>query len=97
MILKIYGLSTKYLLNVLFVDKNFYTHTYQDNQELEKIVEFRSDSLSSYYMRLKRQVRGRKIAKLLAKPIILYLNRKNRGKLTNTLKKPFKKEEKWQD
>ena len=93
-ILKIYGLSTKYLLNVLFVDKNFYTHTYQDNQELEKIVEFRSDSLSSYYMRLKRQVRGRKIAKLLAKPIILYLNRKNRGKLTNTLKKPFKKEEK---
>ena len=88
-VLKIYGLSLNYLLTTLFIDKNFYCHTYEDSKELENILEFRSDSLSSFYMRLKRQVRGRKIAKLLAKPIILFLNRKNRGRITKILKKPF--------
>lgn len=88
-VLKIYGLSFKYLLTFLFVDKNFYCHTYEDSQELENILEFRSDSLSSYYMRLKRQVKGRKIAKILAKPIVIFLNRKNRGRITRILKKPI--------
>lgn len=88
-VLKIYGLSFSYLLTALFVDKNFYTHTYEDSNELEKILEFRSDSISSYYMRLKRQVKGRKIAKLLAKPIASFLTRKNRGRITKALKKPF--------
>ncbi len=88
-VLKIYGLSFSYLLTALFVDKNFYTHTYEDSNELEKILEFRSDSISSYYMRLKIQVKGRKIAKLLAKPISSFLTRKNRGRITKALKKPF--------
>lgn len=88
-VLKIYGLSFKYLLTLLFIDKNFYTHTYEDSDELESILEFRSDSLSSYYMRLKRQVKGRRIARLLAKPVAAYLTRKNRGRITNVLKKPF--------
>ena len=88
-VLKIYGLSIKYLLTRLFVDKNFYSHIYKDSEKLDKILEFRSDSLSSYYMRLKRQVRGRKIARILAQPLILFLKRKNRGKLINILKKPF--------
>lgn len=77
-VLKIYGLSIKYLLTSLFVDKNFYSHTYEDSAKLENILEFRSDSMSSYYMRLKRQVRGRKVAKILAKPFILVLNRKKK-------------------
>lgn len=89
-VLKIYGLSFKYILTLLFVDKNFYCHIYEDSDELETILEFRSDSLSSYYMRLKRQIKGRRIARILAKPIILFLNRKNRGRITNMLKKPFK-------
>ncbi len=88
-VLKIYGLSIKYLLTTLFIDKNFYTHTYTDSDELDHILEFRSDSTSSYYMRLKRQVKGRKVAKILAKPLILFLNRKNRGRITRILKKPF--------
>ena len=77
-VLKIYGLSFKYLLTLLFVDKNFYSHTYEDSDDLEHILEFRSDSLSSYYMRLKRTVKGRHIARILAKPFILVLNRKQK-------------------
>ena len=88
-VLKIYGLSFKYLLTVLFVDKNFYTHIYEDSNKLEDILEFRSDSLSSYYMRLKRQVKGRRVARLLAKPLVIFLKRKNRGRITRILKKPF--------
>ena len=88
-VLKIYGLSFKYILTSLFVDKNFYSHTYEDSNKLENILEFRGDSLSSYYMRLKRQIKGRKFAKILAKPIIIFLNRKNRGKIIRILKKPF--------
>lgn len=98
-VLKIYGLSIRYILSTLFLDKNFYGHIYPDSDNLENILEFRSDSMSSYYMRLKRQVRGRKMAKLLAKPVIIFLNRKNRGRITRILKKPFtifqKRKEKW--
>ena len=88
-VLKIYGLNIKYLLTAFFVDKNFYGHVYEDSDNLENILDFRSDSLSSFYMRLKRQVKGRRISKIFAKPIIMFLNRKHRGKITNTLKKPF--------
>ena len=88
-VLKTYGLSFKYILTTLFVDKNFYGHTYPDSGSLEDILEFRSDSMSSYYMRLKRQVKGRKLAKIFAKPIVIFLNRKNRGRFTRILKKPF--------
>ena len=88
-VLRTYGLSFKYILTTLFVDKNFYGHTYPDSDNLENILEFRSDSISSYYMRLKRQVKGRKLAKIFAKPIVIFLNRKNRGRFTRILKKPF--------
>ena len=40
-------------------------------------------------MRLKRQVKGRRVARLLAKPLVLFLKRKNRGRITRILKKPF--------
>ena len=88
-VLKIYGLSFKYILTLLFVDKNFYCHTYEDSEKLESILEFRSDSLSSYYMRLKRQIKGRKVSKILAKPISAFLTRKHRGKITGIFKRPF--------
>lgn len=77
-VLKIYGISFKYILVRLFIDKNFYTHIYTDSDKLENILEFRSDSLSSYYMRLKRQVRGRRLARVLAKPLVFFLDRKGK-------------------
>ncbi len=77
-VLEIYGISFRYLNSLLFMDKNFYTCKFKDSDKLENILEFRSDSLSSYYMRLKREVKGRKIQKFLAKPFIYYLKRKTR-------------------
>ncbi len=75
-VLDIYGLSWSYIFNLLFVDKNFYTHIYTDGDKLNEILEYRSDSLSSFYMRLKRGVRGRTIAKILAKPVVWFLRKR---------------------
>lgn len=77
-VLSIYGLSFKYLTTLLFIDKNFYCHTYEDSSELNDILEFRSDSLSSYYMRLKRTTKGRAIPRFLAKPFIFFLRRRSK-------------------
>ena len=76
-VLDIYGLNIKYILNSLFIDKNFYVHTYLDSDKLNDILEYRSDSLSSYYMRLKRSVKSKRlIRRILAKPLVLILKRK---------------------
>ncbi len=77
-ILKVYGLSFRYLNTLLFVDKNYYTHYYVDSDILNDILEYRSESLSSYYMRLKREIHGRFLARILAKPFILFLRGKNK-------------------
>ncbi len=78
-VLDIYGLSFKYILTALFVDKNFYTHIYTDSDNLNEILDFRSDSLASYYMRLKRKVgKKRVLARFLAKPIVFLLRRKEK-------------------
>lgn len=77
-VLKNYGLSLKYLINLFFVDKNFYSHIYTDSDKLNDILEFRSDSLHSYYMKLKREVKSRKIAIFLAKPFIWILRKRNK-------------------
>ncbi len=75
-VLEIYGLSFKYILTSLFVDKNFYTHKYLDGDSLNDVLEFRSDSLASYYMRLKRNVKNKRlVARFLAKPVIFFLKR----------------------
>lgn len=75
-VLEIYGISFKYLLNLLFIDKNFYSHIYDDSDKLNEILEFRSDSLSSYYMRLKRQTKKRSIQRFFAKPFVVLLRKK---------------------
>lgn len=77
-VLMIYGFSFKYLFNLLFIDKNFYTHTYADSEKLNEILEFRSDSLSSFYMRLKRESRYRLIPKLFGRPFAWFLRKRNK-------------------
>lgn len=72
-VLSIYGLSFKYLSNLLFVDKNFYSHVYEDSDKLNDILEYRSDSLASFYMTLKRTSKKRWLNKILAKPFIFFL------------------------
>lgn len=77
-ILSIYGFSFKYFTSLLFIDKNFYCHTYEDSQKLEEILEYQSDSLSSFYMRLKREVKNRSIARFFAKPFVWILRSKQK-------------------
>ena len=69
-ILKIRGLSFKYVLSRLFLEKNYYSPVCKDRDELEEIIHYRNDSLIEYYNRLKRKNSKRKFAKFLAKPFI---------------------------
>jgi len=78
-ILEIHGISFKYLLSKLFLDKNFHGHVYKDSDTLEEIIHFRNDSLASYYMRLKRTSKNRAINRVLAKPFIWALKRQEKG------------------
>lgn len=78
-VLETYGLSFNYILSKLFLDKNFYGHVYKDSNKLEEILHFRNDSLSSYYMRLKRTTKGRSINRICAKPFIWILKRQEKG------------------
>lgn len=77
-VLSIYGFSFKYLLTRMFIDKNFYVSIYEDSDKLNEIIDYRSDSLSSYYMRLKRTTKNRVIARFFAKPFIFFLRGKEK-------------------
>lgn len=78
-ILHLYGLNFRYLFNRLFIDKNFYGHIYEDSEVLEEILHYRSDSILSYYMRMKRKNKKRIIQIFLAKPLLHFKTKK--GKL----------------
>ena len=45
--LEIYGLSFKYIISRLFLDKNFYGHIYKDSNNLEEVLHYRNDSLAN--------------------------------------------------
>lgn len=76
-ILKYQGLSVKYVLSRVFLDKNYYSPVLDDSDELEKIIKFRGDSLTNYFNRLKRKNKKRVLA-LLAGKFILMFNKKKR-------------------
>lgn len=69
-LLKVYGITKKYVDNMLFIDKNFYSYYFKDSDKLEEILSFRNDSISSYLMRAKRRVKNRSIHKFIAKIFI---------------------------
>ena len=65
-----FNLYVKYFTNKLFIDKNFYSYYFKDSDKLEDILQFRNDSIASYFMRIKRRKRKYKIRKFIAKPFI---------------------------
>ena len=75
-ILKYHGISTKYILSRLFIEKNYTSPILLDSDDSNKLLHYRNDSLQSYFMRQKRRSRARKIAIIIAKPIAYFLNRK---------------------
>ncbi len=69
-VLEINGISWKYIMSRLFVEKNYYSPVCSDTFELEEIINYRSDSLNEYYGRLRSRSKKRKISKFLARPFI---------------------------
>ncbi len=69
-ILKYYGLSMTYILKRVFLAKNYNSPILTDSDILENIIHYRTDSLNSYYKRIKNKGRDRVVQKLLAKPIL---------------------------
>jgi len=74
-ILKNYGLSWKYVLSRIFLEKTYKSPILTDSDDLEDIIHYRTDSIYNYYKRLQRKGKNRSINKLLAKPL-LYLKNK---------------------
>ncbi len=81
-VLEGYGLTCRYITNMLFAEKNFYCGTYSDGKKLEEILNFRSKDIDLYYevISVYKHSIFRSIPRLLAKPIIwkLKLGRKKK-------------------
>lgn len=69
-ILEINGLSWKYVLSRIFLEKNYYSPVCGDRDLLNDIINYRNDTLAEYYNRLWGRSRNRKLARFLAKPFI---------------------------
>ena len=76
-ILKYYGISMKYILERLFLDKNYLSPVLTDSDDLDNIIHYRTDTLYNYYRRLQNKGKKRIFQKAIGK-IILFFN-KDRG------------------
>lgn len=74
-ILKYYGISMRYILSRIFLDKDYRSPILGDSDDLEDIIHYRNDSLYNYYRRLQNKSKNRRIQKLLAKPLIWLKNK----------------------
>lgn len=74
-ILKYYGLSIRYILSRIFLEKTYRSPVLTDSDKLEEIIHYRNDSLYNYYRRLQNRGKKRVIRKLLAKPLIYLKNK----------------------
>ncbi len=70
-ILKYYGLSWRYFLSRVFLEKKHNSPILTDSDDLDNILHYRMDSLYNYYRRLKNKNKKRAFQKALAKPLIL--------------------------
>ncbi len=69
-ILEIHGLSFKHMAVRVFLEKNYYSPTCKDKNELNEIIDYRIDSLSNYFNRLRGRSTKRKINRFLARIFI---------------------------
>lgn len=74
-----YGITFRLLVSLLLADKNFYSGYYEDGDDLEEILGFRTDSLDSYYRRLnsKSFKNSRVLQRFLAKPVVYVMKRRD--------------------
>lgn len=64
-ILEDYGLSWKYIFSRLFIDHVSYNYRCLDKDNLNKIINYRTDNLDNYYRRLRLSGKKRRFAKML--------------------------------
>lgn len=69
-LVNINGLSWKYILARIFLEKNYYSPVCSDRDELENLIHYRNDSINEYYARLRSVNKDRKFAKILAKLLV---------------------------
>lgn len=75
-VLKYYGVSVKLLLSRLFMEKNYYSPILTDSDELDKIIKYRSDTMTNYQQRLKRRNINRGFGLLLGKFVLIFKKEK---------------------
>ena len=68
--MEINGLSFKYVFSRAFLEKNYYSPVCGDRDDLNDIINYRNDSLTEYYNRLRGRSKKRGFARFLAKPFI---------------------------
>lgn len=71
-VLKYYGLSFRYILSRIFLDKNYYSPVLTDSDDLENIIHYRHDSLYNYYRRLSNNSKKRILPRIMAKPMLMF-------------------------
>lgn len=76
-ILKYHGFSWNYFFTSFFTSKDYYSPILKDSDESNALLNYRNDSLQSYFMRQKRRSKNRKFALICAKPFIWCLKRKD--------------------
>ena len=75
-ILKYHGINWNYVLTGLFGAKNYTSPVLKDSDASNKILNYRNDTLQSYYMKQKRRSRKRKVEQLIAKPLVYILGKR---------------------
>lgn len=75
-VLKYYGVSIKLIFTRLFIDKNYYSPILTDSNELNNIINYRSDTMNNYQQRLKRRNINRGFGLLLGKFVLIFKKKK---------------------
>ena len=70
-ILKYQGISLRYILSRVFLEKNYYSPILSDSDKLEDLIHYRHDTINNYIKRLKNKGKNNRVRKILAKPILL--------------------------
>ena len=70
-----YGISFKYVLSRIFLEKTYTSPILEDSNELENIIHYQNDSIYNYFKRIKNKGNKRKIQKFFAKPLIYLKNK----------------------
>ncbi len=77
--LEVFGLTWKYIVSALLLEKNYYQNKYSDGTKYEEKVKYITSNINNHFKLLKEKMKYRRIIrKILAKPIIAYMKKRER-------------------